>query len=220
MPLASSKLVQATLRQQIVTQIRDAILNRSLRPGERLVERELAAQLGTSLTATREALIQLETEGLITKRPNATTHVTQLSLEEVAQIFAVRRVLERYAFEEAARLADRPVNMRLKTLHHRCLEIARANDGAAYVAADLDWHMAVWEATQNSYLTESLRRLVVPLFGFSSIEVATQHGFDLEKDALSHAALLRAIRANDPVAAGKAFDRFARLWMQPGRSDY
>lgn len=214
MPLATPKLVQATLRQQIVKQIRTSILDRSLHPGERLVERDLAAQLGTSLTATREALIQLETEGLITKRPNATTHVTELSAEEVAQIFAVRRVLERYAFEEAARLADRDVVRSLKDLHNTCLEIASSNDGVAYIAADLEWHEAVWKATENSYLTESLRRLVIPLFGFSSIEIATRQGFDLQQDALSHAPLLKAIRANDPVAAGKAFDKFAQLWMQ------
>src|SRR5271165_2522893 len=122
MPLATEKLVQATLRQQIVKQIRQAILNRSLLPGERLVERELAKQLGTSLTATREALIQLETEGLITKRPNATTHVTQLTPNEVEQIFAVRRVLEKYAFEEAARLADNAEIRHLKDLHSAALE--------------------------------------------------------------------------------------------------
>ena len=214
MPLATPKLVQATLRQQIVKQIRNAILSRSLHPGERLVERELATQLGTSLTATREALIQLETEGLITKRPNATTHVTQLSGEEVAQIFAVRRVLERFAFEEAARLAGRDVVRNLKDLHNTCLEIASSNDGVAYIAADLEWHEAVWKSTNNGYLTESLRRLVIPLFGFSSIEIATRQGFDLQQDALSHAPLLKAIRANDSAAAGKAFDKFAQLWMQ------
>ena len=214
MPLDTEKLVQATLRQQIVKQIRQAILNRSLLPGERLVERELAKQLGTSLTATREALIQLETEGLITKRPNATTHVTQLTPNEVEQIFAVRRVLEKYAFEEAARLADNAEIRHLKDLHSAALEAARTNDGVAYVAADLEWHEAVWRTTKNAFLAESLRRVVLPLFGFSSIEVATRKGFDLEHDAQSHAPLLKAIRAHDPVAAGVAFDKFVQLWMR------
>jgi DNA-binding GntR family transcriptional regulator len=214
MPLSSPRLVQATLRQQIVKQIRAAILDRSLRPGERLVERDLAAQLGTSLTAIREALIQLETEGLITKRPNATTHVTELSRDDVAKIFAVRRVLERYAFEEAARLATQEEVRKLADLHNRCIGMAESNDGVAYVAADLEWHECVWQATKNEYLAETLRRLVVPLFGFSSIEIATTKGFDLQRDALSHAPLLKAVRAKDPVAVGKAFDRFARLWLR------
>ncbi|MBV8772582.1 MAG: GntR family transcriptional regulator, partial [Deltaproteobacteria bacterium] len=136
MPLATRKLVQATLRHQIVQEIRQAILNRSLLPGERLVERTLAELLGTSLTATREALIQLETEGLITKRPNATTHVTRLTTEEVEQIYAVRCVLERYAFQEAARRADAKAIANFQQLHKEAADVARAGDAIPYISAD------------------------------------------------------------------------------------
>ena len=65
MPLIQKKITPSTLRQQIVIEIRQSILKRALLPGERLVEREIAERLGTSLTAVREALIQLEAEGLI-----------------------------------------------------------------------------------------------------------------------------------------------------------
>ena len=173
--------------------------------------------MGTSLTATREALIQLETEGLITKKPNATTHVTKLTPDEVKQIYAVRCVLERYAFEEAARLADRNSIDKLRELHQRAVEVARSNDDIAYISADLKWHEAVWEMTGNSCLAESLRRVVVPLFGFSAI--ATQHGFNLKQDAYTHAPLLEAIVARDPVAAGIAFDRFAEVWRRQSVSE-
>jgi DNA-binding GntR family transcriptional regulator len=217
MPLASRKLVQATLRQQIVQEIRQAILNRSLLPGERLVERTLAERLGTSLTATREALIQLETEGLITKKPNATTHVTKLTPGEVEQIYAVRRVLERYAFEEAARVSDENSIKKLRELHRTAIEVARSNDDTAYISADLKWHEAVWESTGNSCLVESLRRVVVPLFGFSAI--ATHHGFNLKHDAQTHAPLLAAIAACDPAAAVTAFDKFAEVWHQQSVSE-
>ncbi len=217
MPLTSRKLVQATLRQQIVQEIRQAILSRSLLPGERLVERTLAERLGTSLTATREALIQLETEGLITKKPNATTHVTKLTLNEVEQIYAVRRVLERYAFEEAARIADGNSIKKLRELHQEALAVARAHDDTAYISADLKWHEAVWESTGNSCLVESLRRVIVPLFGFSAI--AAHQGFNLKKDAQTHAPLLAAIVARDPVAAGIAFDRFAEVWHRQSVSE-
>lgn len=212
MPLASRKLSQATLRHQIVKEIRQAILNRSLLPGERLVERVLAERLGTSLTATREALIQLESEGLITKRPNATTHVTQLSAADVEQIYSIRRVLERYAFEEAARRATRESVEKLKALHKEAAEIAAAGNDAAYISADLRWHEAVWESTGNAHLSETLRRLVVPLFGFSAI--TTHHGFNLKDDAQTHVPLLEALMARDPQAAGAAFDKFAEIWLR------
>ncbi len=217
MPLDSRKLVQATLRQQIVKEIRQAIINRSLLPGERLVERTLAERLGTSLTAIREALIQLETEGLITKKPNATTHVTQLSLKEVEQIYAVRRILERYAFEEAARVADASAISKLKEFYKESQEIAKSNNDIAYISADLRWHEAVWETTKNTCLVETLRRVVVPLFGFSAI--ATHHGFNLKQDVQTHASLLNAIAARDPQAAGIAFDKFAEVWHRQSVSE-
>jgi DNA-binding GntR family transcriptional regulator len=212
MPLSARKLVPSSLRQQIVQEIREAILNRSLLPGERLVERELAARLGASLTVTREALIQLEMEGLIVKRPNATTHVTQLSREDVEQIFAVRRILERYAFQEAARKA-RPEDLRrLNDLHDKAMHMAKRADACAYIAADLKWHQAVWESGGNHCLSESLKRIALPLFGFSAIAVAMQAGFDLCQDAMSHAPLLAALNSHDPEAAASAFDHLVQIW--------
>jgi DNA-binding GntR family transcriptional regulator len=212
MPLATRKLVPSSLRHQIVQEIRQAILNRSLIPGERLVERELASRLGASLTATREALIQLEMEGLIVKKPNATTHVTQLSRGDVEQIFAVRRILERYAFQEAARKGSSEAIQGLVELHEKAKQVASTGDGCAYIGVDLQWHEAVWRIAGNHCLFETLKRVASPLFGFSAIAVATQAGFDLRQDALSHFPLLAAVQARDPKAATAAFDKFVRVW--------
>ncbi len=212
MPLVARKLVPSSLRQQIAQEIRQAILNRSLLPGERLVERELAARLGASLTVTREALIQLEMEGLIIKKPNATTHVTQLSRDDVEQVFAVRRILERFAFQQAARRASPAHIQRLVELHEKTKQAAASGDGCAYIGVDLQWHEAVWQATGNQCLCETLKRVALPLFGFSSIRVATQDGFDLMQDAMTHFPLLSAIQAGDPETAVLAFDRFVQIW--------
>ena len=212
MPLVARKLVPSSLRQQIAQEIRQAILNRSLVPGERLVERELAARLGASLTVTREALIQLEMEGLIIKKPNATTHVTQLSREDVEQVFAVRRILERFAFQEAARKASAAHIQRLVELHEKAKEAATAGDGCAYIGVDFQWHEAVWQAAGNQCLLETLKRVSLPLFGFSAIRVATQEGFDLMHDTMTHAPLLKAIQARNPEAAVIAFDGFVTIW--------
>jgi DNA-binding GntR family transcriptional regulator len=193
MPLTSKKISTATLRQQIVQEVRQAILNGTLHPGERLVERNLAVSLGTSLTAAREAMIQLESEGLITKRPNSTTHVTQLSPEEISQIFAVRRVLEEFAFVEAARHGTAQENSKLEQIHTRALRFAEAADARAYIGQDLAWHEAVWRMAHNPFLYASLNRAILPLFGFSVIGVAMQEGFDLVEDARNHEPLLQAI---------------------------
>src|SRR5215475_14121740 len=96
------RLTPHTLRTRIATQIREAILTSKLKEGERLVERKLATALGASLTAVREALIELESEGFIVKNANLGTYVIKLSAEDVDKIFRVRRVVEAYAIAEAA----------------------------------------------------------------------------------------------------------------------
>src|SRR6266852_9971407 len=95
---AFERLPSSSLRGRNAEALRDAILNGTLAEGQRLVERSLAAQLGASLTAVREALIELEMEGFITKRPNAATYVTKLTEADVRKIYAVRRILEGFAF--------------------------------------------------------------------------------------------------------------------------
>jgi DNA-binding GntR family transcriptional regulator len=212
MPLGSKKISTATLRQQIVHEVRQAILNGTLHPGERLVERNLAASLGTSLTSAREAMIQLEAEGLITKRPNSTTHVTQLSPEEVSQIFAVRRVLEEFAFVEAARHGTIQENAKLENIHLKALRFAEAGKAREYIGQDLAWHEAAWSMSHNEYLCASLSRAVLPLFGFSIIGVAMQEGFDLVEDARNHEPLLEAIARHDVAATRRAYRVAAETW--------
>ena len=65
------------LRSHVAASIREAILRGNLKPGQRLVERKLAAELGVSQIAVREALPELEHEGLLTRTPNVGAHVTE-----------------------------------------------------------------------------------------------------------------------------------------------
>jgi DNA-binding GntR family transcriptional regulator len=103
MPLVATKLNTQPARHQVADKIRESILDGSLVPGERLVERKLADTLGTSQSAIREALIHLELEGHVSKKPNSATFVTHFSQRELENTISVRRVLEGFAVEEAAR---------------------------------------------------------------------------------------------------------------------
>src|SRR5216684_6831111 len=107
MPLNATKLINQPVRHQIAEKIRESILDGSLLPGERLVERKLAETLGTNQSAIREALIQLELEGHISKKPNSATFVTNLSQRDLENTMSVRRILEGFAAEEAARQSTR-----------------------------------------------------------------------------------------------------------------
>lgn len=83
-----------TLREKTVERLRESILNQFFAPGERLIERELCELTGVSRTSVREALRQLESEGLIETIPNRGPVVTSLSLEDAMQIYEVREALE------------------------------------------------------------------------------------------------------------------------------
>jgi len=110
---AFERLPNYSLRGRIAETLREAILSGSVQEGQRLIERKLATELGASLTAVREALIELEMEGFITKRRNAATYVTKLSAADVRKIYDVRRILEGFAFEQAA-LADEKLQAAIK----------------------------------------------------------------------------------------------------------
>lgn len=208
------KLNSKTLRNQIAQQLRDAILDGRLTPGEKLVERKLAADFGASLTAVREAIILLETEGFILKRPNAATHVTKFSISDIEKVFTLRFILETHAIEEAARLATPDEIANLEALYLRMSDTARANDPRAYVQQDLQWHEAIWQIADNEFLTSTLRRLIVPLFAFTSIRLLRGTAFDLLSDASSHLPILEALRARDAVTARAAAQKIMQEWLE------
>jgi len=84
----------APLRRQVVDELRHSIISGRLRPGARLVERELIAMMGVSRTVIREALRQLESEGLVAMIPNKGPVVRELTLVEAKDLYSIRAVLE------------------------------------------------------------------------------------------------------------------------------
>ncbi|HEX4485286.1 MAG TPA: GntR family transcriptional regulator, partial [Terriglobales bacterium] len=162
MPLNATKLNTQPARHQVADKIRESILDGSLLPGERLVERKLADALGTSQSAIREALIQLELEGHVSKKPNSATFVTDFSQRDLENTLSVRRALEGFAVEEAARLSTPADIQRLEELFQQSQAAARARDFQKYIRGDLSWHIAMWESTHNDCLVDTLRRIVVP----------------------------------------------------------
>lgn len=120
----------APLRRQVVDQLRETIISGQLPPGARLVERELVALLGVSRTVIREALRQLESEGLVSTQAGRGPAVRELTLEEARDLYSIRAVLEGLA---AKLCADHAGADQL-----RRLEGALQDTSAAYQAGDPD----------------------------------------------------------------------------------
>ena len=204
-----------TLREQISTTLKDAILEGALKEGEKLVERRLADQFGASLTSVREALIELELQGFVTKkraRRNATTYVTKLSWNDLAKIFMVRRVVEKLAVEEAAALATQANIQQITDAYLGMVEAAHQRDLRSFDANDVAFHQGIWESTDNPYLQRSLEHLLLPYFAFTGIRTPLRRAVDLIKEANAHSCILKAIEARDVEAARSAFETSVARW--------
>lgn len=96
-PLDNIQIEHRTIRSSVTDRLRALILNRKLKPGERLMQDELAAQLGVSRTPIREALHQLAAEGLVTFSPYRGAYVPKPTVTDLEAIYSVRIALEGYA---------------------------------------------------------------------------------------------------------------------------
>ena len=133
--------VAAPVREQVLDQLRQAILEMRLKPDQRLVERELIEQTGVSRTTIREVLRQLAAEGLVTTIPHKGTIVASPSIERAAELYEVRAVLEGMA---ARQFAERATEV-----HQRALR--RALEGIEARARSEPTSKAMLEAKRYFY---------------------------------------------------------------------
>jgi DNA-binding GntR family transcriptional regulator len=173
------KVEAKTLRPLIAGDIRNAIFDGRLQPGERLVERKLAEQFGASLTVIREALVELEIEGYIVKRQNKASHVIRVTLAEANKVFEMRGLLEPWAAAEAARHARAEDVVQLRARFREMRKHAAAKDITGYLRADRLFHEQIWR------MSATIRgRRAIPL-------TASPHGVFL--DAVQ-ASPIRSVR--------------------------
>jgi DNA-binding GntR family transcriptional regulator len=148
-----------TLRDQVVTKLRDAITDGHFPPGTRLVERQMCELLGVSRTLVREALRQLEAEGLVQILPYRGPIVARMSAAEVRELYEVRGALEGVA---ARRCAERASAAQLAHLNE-CVErmVAAQRRGDAYTHRQQvgEFYDQVREAAGNTVLQNQLTAL-------------------------------------------------------------
>jgi len=124
-----------TLRELTTQKLREAILTAHFKPNERLVERNLCEQTGVSRSSVREALRQLEAEGLVERQGAKGLFVASLSLDAARQIYEVRAAIEAAM---ANRFAERASAADLAALRHALRRVSRAAESALAVITDED----------------------------------------------------------------------------------
>jgi len=213
------KIANAPLRERIAERLREAILDGSLPEGERLVERKLAADFGASLTAVREALIELETDGFIAKLPNSSTHVIRLTLDDVEKIVSVRAVLEGYAVEMTAHNLTMAQAAALMSIGGEIMSAAAEGDYKRLLHKDLALHETIWQFSGNPHMLASLRRLVYPVYAFYAIRLRSRSRKELTDCAEANLPLLSALCSQDGESAKNALRYALGRWVDAARSD-
>ncbi|MFG3366979.1 GntR family transcriptional regulator [Streptomyces sp. NPDC048156] len=177
--------------ERVTRQLRDDILDGVRTPGSKLVERELAAQIGVSRVPVRDALRVLVAEGLVTPRPRTWAVVREFTPTDIADLNEVREALEVMTFRLAAQRGDRVGLERLRSDLDEELAAARAGDAVRARRAAADFHETVTSMAANELLSElegTLRSRMRWLLG--------RHD-NLLAMALEHEALYAAVAERD-----------------------
>ena len=131
------------LRDEVLGPIRKAILFGELAVGERLIEEEIAAQMGVSRVPVREALRQLEHEGLIVSYPHRGAIVAAVDEDEVEELYQLRAELEAFAIAAATRTDPMGLRERLRPLVEAMESDAARRDLTKLAELDLEFHHAI-----------------------------------------------------------------------------
>lgn len=163
----------ATLKNYLFNELRAAILSGKWKPGERLNESKLARQYNVSRIPVREALLQLQEQGLVMNHPRRGMFVTTLSEEEVQKINSLRVVLESEALKLCRSRLTREIDAQLSRLVE---EMEHWQDGSQIEAAHLDmkFHRTVWAHSGNDYIGRALDSLVLVLFAHRAVVNTSQ----------------------------------------------
>ena len=190
--------------------LREAIISGELKGGDRILEQKWSSYLGIGQPTLREALRELEQQGLLRRFPQRGTYVAQLSPEDYRRILEVRIPLEAIAVARAAARLTPAMEAELAELVMVMAGTGKEIDVRSFHDCDVLFHRKIWELAQNEYLQELLEKITFRLFVFSVVgRWPNSPSAVTERLAAvrQHMGILEGLRSRDPVKAGEVFIR-------------
>jgi DNA-binding GntR family transcriptional regulator/transposase len=202
-------LPRELLSDRVYALLRGWIVSGELVAGQRLVESEIARQVGTSQAPAREAIKRLAHEGLVISYPNRGSYVAEISGEQAREVRDIRVLLEEYAAREAAARVQPETLRQLSADVMAMRQAARDGDIGAFRDADLAFHRRVCAACGNSFLLRLWRTIESNLW---SLHVVSNPLYDGDWTAMAghHDDLVAVLAAGDPDEAARLFAAHAR----------
>jgi DNA-binding GntR family transcriptional regulator len=201
------------LATEVYEQLRQAIVEGSIRPNERLIEADLAARLEVSRTPVRESMLRLAGDGLIVAHRRGWI-VREHSAEEIRDVYEVRAGLEGFAARLAAERATDAELAGIKAIHREYVDKLRADSRGHLVEHNDEFHDAVIAAAKNNLLADLIRRnsqyyFIHRIAGFLSDD-------EVRASIDGHAQLVDALVARnqdlaESVARARVLDGLAKV---------
>lgn len=203
----SAPIPRENLSDRAYLAIKDALMQGRLKPGEKLLLRPLSSQFGISATPMREALLKLVSKDALTLDGRGTAVVPRLKEAELAEIHAVRSLLEGQAAATAALNASAAEINGLEAIHTRLAHAQRARDFAAAVHLNTEFHLElcrIAHAPITMEIVETLWMRCGPILSHlydDGLPFTRRH---------PHTIVLEAIRNSQPEAAREAIQEDIR----------
>lgn len=198
--------VSDRIREFIEQQIRDA----TLLPGDSVDEAKLAAAHGVSRTPVREALLQLQAQGLLMSLPRGGMVVAKMDVQELLSMWELLAELESLCARYACERMTSEERQALETLHRETLKIVDNNDETGWQEANMTFHEMLYRGSRNPYLRQDILRMRTQTGAYR------RHAFGavgrIPVSYAMHTDIVKAILENDPGKASSAMF----LHMSPG----
>jgi DNA-binding GntR family transcriptional regulator len=200
-----------TLREKIYQKIRDDIMYGRFVPGERLVETRLVKEFNASRTPIREALRQMETEGMITFQRNRGITVTKLSTKEVDEIYTLRCLLEGFAARLSAEKCIKKDLVYLSNLQKKLEKAARDFELVDWLENNSLFHNYFLDNCENSNLIQVLDALKRRVYRYQYTGIRIPGHF--EAYLAHHRAIIEACESKN----GKKAEKYMRIHLEKVR---
>lgn len=193
------------LRDVVFKALRDAIVKGDLKPGERLMEIQLANKMGVSRTPVREAIRKLELEGLVLMTPRRGAEVAGITEKDMVDVLEVRKAMERLAVELACdKITDEEIEKLKEEIALQKLAI-KNNDLQEIVRLDVEFHDRLYGSTGNKRLIQMLNNLREHIYRYriAYIKDVTQRNLLIDE----HTLIIESIINRDKISAMKAIEK-------------
>ena len=187
------------LRDVVFNTLRQAILRGELKPGERLMEIQLANKLGVSRTPIREALRKLELEGLVNMVPRKGAEVADITEKSLRDVLEVRKALEELSVQLACEKITEEEIEELKRVAERFKDTLDDQDVTKIAEADVAFHDVIYTATDNQKLILLLNNLREQMYRYRVEYLKKEEAYP--QLIAEHEAIMQAIEGHDKAMA-------------------